>query len=537
MGNENNNSNDVLLNTSKGKKNKSIIILTIVALVVILIGGGAYAIINNNPKVKVFNAIKATSKEIKSKEGFIEKIAMKDYSEILREKGVNQNIKFALKSSNIGEMENLNGIGMNLDYSIDINNKKLLYKIGVENKDTSIVSSQFYTDNNKLMIYVPELYNSWFTCDAENIDKQYNDSVLAQNGELANKEISFKVFGEDDNETLDKDFYKNIVEDYLKSNEETFKTIGENIKVEKLKESKDIEIGGISQKCTGYNLVVSGEDAKMFILKSYDYILQDENIKKIITEQVKYSYMQQIEDYNSPEEMVSDIYEDIKENRDSFENTINFDDINANVYIDKDGRAVSTECSTGINNNSGRKIQVKYCSDFKGKDNIGDIIDMSIEATKDEENAKIDFNKNTINKDGTIENEMNLNLSFDDDPISINTKSQYNTNNGDFDVLASLNGKNNGSMDINCDGNINFDKSSKKLAVDFDKIDFKNNTDQDGINISFDASYYIAPLQNSIEEPDGEKLEIFKLSEEEMTELAQEVQGNASKIAQEFMGM
>ena len=65
---------------------------------------------------------------------------------------------------------------------------------------------------------------------------------------------------------------------------------------------------------------------------------------------------------------------------------------------------------------------------------------------------------------------------------------------------------------------LTFDKSSKKLALDFDKIDFKSMINSKQINISLDGSYAIAPLENPIEEPTGEKLELFKLSENKIDE-------------------
>lgn len=529
---ENGNFNEEILKKSNSNKNKLIIILSVVALLFVLGGVGVYAIINSNPKVKVFNALKETSEELKSKETLTEKIAGKDYLKALEEKGIDQKMKFTLKSTNFKELADLNGVGISLDSTIDEKNKKLMVNIGGEYKGTSIAKAQFYTDNKKLMLSVPEFYNSWFTCDAENIQNQYNNSLFAQNGKLPNQEISIKAFGNDGDKILDKEFCNDIVKGYLTANAEKLATIGKNIKVEKSKETKNIEIGGANQECTGYDVVISGQDSKIFIASIYDYILQDKNIKKAITEQVKYSYMQQKKKYSSPEAMVDDMYTQMKEARDAFESSITFDDANTTIYIDKKGHAVGIKFNTAINAD-GEKVDVKYSIDFKGKDNIGDVIDMSMELSNNGKKIKIDLDNSTTNKDDIINEEMNLVLAANNKPLNFNAKSKYNTKSGDFDASADLSAQGVG-LTASCNGNTSFDKSSKKLALDFDKIDIKANANSEKINISLDGSYSMAPLEKAIEEPTGEKLELFNLSQDKLAKIAQEMQNNAMKVASAF---
>ena len=429
---EENTFNDELLKTSKPNKNKLMIIIAAIVLIGVFAGIGVYAIVNNNPKVKVLKGLKATSEELQNKETLTEKIAGKSYLKDLEEKGMNQNMKFTINSTNLKGLAELNGAGISIDSSIDQKNKKLMLNIGGEYKGTSIAKAQFYTDNKKLMLSVPELYNSWFTCDAENIQNQYNNSLFSQNGKLPNQEISIKAFGNDGDKILDKEFCDAIVKGYLKDNAEKLTTIGKNIKVEKSKETKNIEIGGVNQECTGYDVVISGQDAKMFIASIYDYMLQDEGIKKVITEQVRYSYMQQDKKYTSPEAMVDDMYGQMKKARDSFESSVTFDDVNATIYIDKKGRAVSIESNTAINNGNGEKVDIKCSNDFKGKDNVGDIIDMSMELSNNGEKIKIDLDNSNNIKDDTINEEMNLVLSSNNQPMNIKMKSVYNTKSGDL---------------------------------------------------------------------------------------------------------
>ena len=530
---ENSNVNDGTLTKSKPNKNKLIIILIVVALIAVLAGVGVYAVINSNPKVKVFKALKATSEELKNKETLTEKITGKDFLKDLEEKGTKQNMKFTLNSTNYPQAQQANGAGISIDYSCDQKNKKLMLDIGGEYKGTSISNAQIYTDNKKIMISVPKLYNSFFTFDAENIQNQYNDSVFAKNGnKLPNKEISVKAFG-DDGELFNKELIDAVVKGYLKENGEKLATIGKNIKVEKSKETKNMEIGGINQECTGYDIVISGEDAKTFIGSIYDYMLADEQVKMKITSAAKSSYIQKGKNYSSTEAMVDDIYKQMKDARDKFESSVTFDDVKTTIYIDKKGRAVSIESNTAIDNGNNDKLDVKYSSEFKGKDNIGDIIDMSMELGNNGEKIKIDLDNTTTTKDDAINDDMKLVVSFDNKPLNIAIKSDYNTKSGDFDASADFSAEGQG-LTANCNGNANYNKSSKTLKLDFSKIDLKSSIKSMPINISLDGSYSLTPLENGINEPDGEKLELFKLDENKIGSIVQEMQKNAQGLASAF---
>lgn len=80
-------------------------------------------------------------------------------------------------------------------------------------------------------------------------------------------------------------------------------------------------------------------------------------------------------------------------------------------------------------------------------------------------------------------------------------------------------------------GNASFDKSSNTLKLDFDKIDLISTIDSKPVNISLNGFYSFAPLEKPIDEPSGEKLELFKLSQEKAVQIAQEIQKNAEGLA------
>lgn len=528
MDNGNNFNNQAL---KKPKDNKIIIlIIAIVTILLVGVGVGAYAIISNNPKVKVLKGIKMTSRELKDKQTLTERIVGEDYFKDLKENGSKQKMQFALNATSYPELSQFKGTGISIDSSCDMKNKVLMFDIGGQYKGTNLVNAQFYTDNNKLMISIPKVYNAWFTCDAENIQDQYNNSYFASTGQLINKELSLKLF--DDNKVLSgEELVDAVVNGYMDANKEKLAELGKNIKVEKSKKTKNIEIGGVNQECTGYDVVISGQDAKAFVQSIYDYLLEDKEVKKVIAESAKYSYFQEGK-YNSPEDMVDDIYRELKDANEEFKKSVTFNDVNAVVYLDKKDRAVSIELNSSINVD-GEKTDVEYSIDFKGKDNIGDIINLAMELINDNGSFKVDLDNSTDTKDDVINENMNLDISADKSPVNITVKSEYNTKNGDFDASAKMSAEGQG-ITINGKGNSNFDKSDKKLAIDFDEINFKSDINSEQISVSLDGSYEISPLDDSIKEPSGKKLELFKLSEDKVAEIAQDMQRNAMEVANEF---
>ncbi len=522
--------NNEVLERPESNKGKRITIIVIgVVICILALSGGAYAYINSTPEAKVLNAIKATSNELESNKGIIEKTVGEDYAKTLREKGLNENMKFSLNSTNIPKLSEFTNSGFSLDLSQDRKNKKLLFDLGGQYKGTNIGNVKFYTDNNKLMLSVPQIYDAWFTCDAENIEQQYNNSIFSKNKKLPDKEITLKLFGDDNDSVLEgKELMDAVMKGYLTANSDKLAAIGKNIKVKESKQTKNIEIGGSSEECQGYDVVISGQDAKDFISSITDYMLKDQELKKAITKQAKYSYLQQDKKYDSPEAMVDDIYKQLEDGNEKFKNSFNIDDVNAVVYIDKKGRAVSLDLDTALNIDS-KKTEIKFSGDLKGTDNLGNLMDMSMNFTKDGKEFKVNFDSNTTTKDDLINEEMNLVLDDSIEAVNLTGKSSYNTKSGDFDVSLDAKSKDEG-LNASLAGNLKFDKSSKKLEADFNKIDLQSNLKDGNFNISLDGSYAIAPLDSPIEEPTGEKLEVFKLSQSKLMEVSQQIQNNAMKI-------
>lgn len=441
-------------------------------------------------------------------------------------------MKFSLKSADMPQLAQYSGSGFSLDYSFDEKNKKLLFDLGGQFKGTNIADAKFYTDDKKLMLSVPQVYDAWFTCDSQNIEKQYNSSILSGRQKLpTNKEITLKLF--DDERLLQgKELTDAIFKGYLNANADKFATLGKNIKVEKSKESKKLEIGGVSEDCTGYDVAISSQDAKDLVQGFTDYLLVDPEIKKYISRQARLSYFAENQPYKTPQEMEDAIYKQFKDGNEKFKNAFNCDDIKAVVYLDKKGRAVSLDLNTTLTSNKD-KTDLKLSGDLKGKDNLGNSMDMSMDLTNNGKTVKVNLDNNITTKEDLTNQEMNLVLDGGTEPVNFKWKLNYNNKSGDFDGSLDASVKNQG-VNASLAGNSKFDKSSKKLDVNFDKIVIKSNVKNSKFNITLDGSYAIAPLTNPIDEPSGEKLEVLKLDQNKLMQVMQEVQKNGSKIVSAF---
>ena len=96
-------------------------------------------------------------------------------------------MKFTLNSTNYPQAQQANGAGISIDYSCDQKNKKLMIDIGGEYKGTSISNAQIYTDNKKIVISVPKLYNSFLLL----MPKTFKANIMIQC--LVRMAISYQI--------------------------------------------------------------------------------------------------------------------------------------------------------------------------------------------------------------------------------------------------------------------------------------------------------------------------------------------------------
>ena len=525
-----NNYADEIPTKLKHSKTK-IIISIIIVLIVMCISTGVYAIIKNNPKTNVFNALKATSEQLKNKESFIQKITDKDFSKVLKTSGTRQDMEFTLNSASDKNLKKFVGCGISVDSLSEEDKKMLMMNVAEKYKGKEFLNASFFTDNNKLMLSMPKLYDGWFACDAENIQDQYNNSFFAQNGkQMSSKELSLKLFGDDDvKEYYGKELFNVVINGYVNENKDKLEKIQKDIRVSTIRETKSIEASGQKEECTGYNIKLSGNDAKTIVDSFYDYMLTDKHINKMITKYANYAYLANNKNYSNSEVMIDDIYTQMKDYVNKFKDSYTCEEVTGTVYVDPKGRAVSIELNSDVNGKDEKK-KFEFLIDFRGYNNVANTVKMSIDLDGDKEKFNINLNDSSTVKDDLINDQMKLVVHSNKDPLTFNEKDEYNKKDGQFNASVSV-GSRKEELSLALKGNGSYDKTSKTLKFDFNDINIKTIGIANPINISLTGGYLLAPIEKEIEAPNGQNIELFKLTKDEFDNIMQQIKKNKSALS------
>lgn len=529
--------NEVLntpVNMNQGKKNnKNLIIGICTAVVVFVVIIGIVAAMSlQNPKNKVKKAFQATADELNQKTTFIKEVTgQNDLTDNYKD-GLKESISFSLENSNVPEISQFNGTGINLDFEEDIKNKKLNMNISGKYKGTELGSIAAYTDNKTMMINVPSLYKSWFTFDCEHIEKQYNSSIFGKSGSLPDEEISFKVFPDEEATTYSSEEVKEILVDgYKNANKETLKEIDKNITVEKLSDKKDITIGGTVESCKGYSILIPKAESSKFISSFCEYAKKDPKAKELLEQY--FTACDNATKYQQTAYGTSFVLSgDYNEKIDKLKEMFKAEDINIKVYTDKKGRAVNIDLDTSliIGNYT---IPVKSSVTFKGKENIGDDTDIKLNISYNGLSMDIDVNSKCTEENSKINHVIKGSLTAAGQKLDINCIYGYGKDdkklNGDFELSDGVS-----RIALTYSGSYNYDKSNKQMSYTIDEIKGEANEYGQAYNIVGKAALTTEPLKDGVKEPAGDKVEIFKITEAEAYNMMMEIQKNAEALQDAF---
>ena len=519
---------DIIKEKSKKKKK---IILSIIAIIIISLIAFVVYVMVDGPKVKVLKALKATSDQIKNKDTFIQKITDKDFSKVLKTSGAKENMDLTLNSTSDKKLDKFVGCGISVDSLSEEDKKTLMMNIAGKYKGKEFLNASFFTDNNKLMFSMPKLYDGWFTCNAENIQDQYNNSCFAQNGkQMSSKELSLKLFGDDDvKEYYGKELFNVVINGYINENKDKLEKIQRDFRISTIRETKSIEASGQREDCTGYNIKLSGNDAKTFVDGFYDYMLTDKHINKMITKYANYAYLANNKNYSNSEVMIDDIYTQMKDYVNKFKDSYTCEEVTGAIYVDPKGRAVSIELNSDVNGKDEKK-KFEFSIDFRGYNNVANIVKMSMDLDGDKEKFNINLNGSSTVKDDLINDQMKLVVHSNKAPLTFNEKDEYNKKDGQFNDSVSVSSRKE-ELSLALKGNGSYDKTSKTLKFDFNDINIKAIGVTNPINISLTGSYLLAPIEKEIEAPNGQNIELFKLTKDEFANIMQQIEKNKSTLS------
>ncbi len=503
-------------------KKSKIVITSIISTMIIVILAFCIFIINN-PKAKVIKAIKETNKEMSYRKTFVEKATgEKDFLRVY-DKGLSQEIEMNIIDSNFNGLEDIYDSGFKYTGAIDNENKKAIIDMSVKHQGQEMGKVNVYTDNKKIMMKLPLNYEPWFSFNCENIQDQYNNSIFGKQNKLSDGEITLKMFGDEKVPTYD-EVRTVLLNGYLKENQNVLEEIAKNIIFKKLNESKDILINGENQKCKSYSILIPKDETSKFLKSIYNYI--DNNIEARDLLKRYFSTVSIVENDNNDIESFKSLENFIA----YLKNDFSVNDILLKVYIDKRGRAVGFDINTVLNTKY-HTFKINSLIEYEGKDNIGNDIVMSMTLSDNGVLTNADMNLKRVDEGFNVQNTFSGKITSEGETVNIDVNTNYDAEskkiNGKFKI-----GANEEEISLAYDGRYECNKENKYLKFDFDQINIINNINSDNEFITFDFSYGRMPLSVPIEEPKGEKVEIFKIDENKLMEIYLNIQQNSNSLKQ-----
>ena len=398
-----NSRNTITENQGKNKNNKGPIILisVFIGIVILAIGIVSFIIINN-PKAKVAKALTDTVKELDSNETFLQKASGENDLYIVYKEagGTEEELQMNILESDMEELKALEKSGIEIKTSVDNKNKMALFNASGKYNGKDLGNLGFYTDNKKAMVNLPIIYDKWIAFDCDNIQNQYNNSILGKYGKMPEEEISIKIFPD---ETTDiatvKELKEKIIKEYLKVNKDKLKEISKNINVEKLDKTKEIMINGEEQSCKGYSVFISENEVDEFLESVYAYVETDKQaeitLKELVDRIETINELKNLNDYPNYNKDIKDVTNYLRKN-------FSVGDISMKVYLDKHGKTAGVDLDTKLKSKD-KTFGINLSSEYRGKDNIGDDIGLIM---------NIDNGSSKLNLDLNLKKELQPKISY-----------------------------------------------------------------------------------------------------------------------------
>lgn len=197
-------------------------------------------------------------------------------------KGVVNLAKEAAQRQQLWEAEN-SSEALQMEASFNMSGDELPFTIGVDERmlrddsahkmqsdvvlsvmNNDILECMVYAEDDRIMISIPDIWRQNFEFHPDRIDRQYNNSLLAEKfGQLEGGDISLNLFPDE----VESSSFAEIFEDWTEKYADNLR--GENsggfaskVSIEKLEEPvsvSDERSGGKSYKCSRYRIVIPKE--------------------------------------------------------------------------------------------------------------------------------------------------------------------------------------------------------------------------------------------------------------------------------------
>lgn len=531
-----------------------------------VIGIGAFAavkLMEKDPKEVVIAAFENiyTEDQVNPME---ELFGVSGFGEFTQETSQQVRTEIVLDSCSDEMVNQVAGGGIRTEVKYDMENQKGTLDLGILFNQMDLVTMNFYYGDETVMAAIPELSGKVFTLDVSDglVERIENSPTLGPI--MASSGMDMKALAEFYQEYME--WIKKKVEDGTASDpygiREVWKRYQEGSQAqENFKAALTVEkaekgiflMDGKEVKCKGYQVHISKDSMIDFLDTSADFFLQDEQLKENFLENLRMS-LRMIEITNgeasealgglSAEERLEENYDEVRksveEAIDELDSVLN--DVEMLVHVDSKGRLASVVGTTVLDTED-ESTEVTFTMSLQGGSYLTQNAQLEVELTQDDETVAVKVLKQGTYDGKNLTGDMDIELSGDvdgkEESYGLMLSGTYSSEDGDFNLEAEVRAEEEKVFALSAMGAVSELEKGSVLHMDLDEIridvpESEATMTYEDLYIIFSGEYDLRPLEDEIEEPEGEKMDVLAATESDWQRVAMEAYMGIMDIASQL---
>lgn len=483
---------------------------------------------------------------------------------------VNQQVEMELMLDECSEetVNNLSGGGFRTEFKYDKENQQGAFDLSILFNRMNLITMNAYYGDETIMAAVPELSGKVFTLDVSEglVERLENSPTLGP--VLASSDIDVEALADFYQEYME--WIQKKIEDGTASDpyglkdawrryqegskaQENFKAA---LTVEKA-EKGTFRMDGKDVNCKGYRVHISKDSMISFLETSADFFLQDEQLKENFLENLRMSLrMLEITSQSdveyilhglSVEEHLEENYEEV---RDAVDDAIEeldsaLSDVEMLVHVDSKGRLACVEGTTSLDIDD-ETVDVEFYVNLQGGSYLTQNAQIEVELAQDKENVKIEIAKKGTYDRTQLTNDWEVDWygAEEDDHYSFTLSNAYSADDGGFTVEGAVTAADEKIVQIAAEGVVSELEKGSVLHMDLDEIRIDAPSAgqmlagmDENFYLVLSGEYDLRPLEDEIEEPSGEKMDVLAATESDWQRVAMEAYMGIMDIASQLQSV
>ncbi|MCD8158781.1 MAG: hypothetical protein LUD77_07785 [Clostridiales bacterium] len=503
--------------TKTNRRKIAVYIIAFVA-VIALVSYLGYNFSVSNPVKTVSKAYMNTMNDMLSSEGVFDKEAL---SSLITTQPTESELSLTYKTSIYSEYSKLEGSGITANLLYNPETQEAGGTIDASVAGMPVNATEYYADSESIFGMIPLLENKWIEINKSNLFSSYNKSALSKylgNFEYTD-DLSINVF----------DFYdifnykgtSDLMQEYLQTENDAFNALAANMSVIKTNNKYTLDNG---KKAHGYSVVLRSADIAA-VLNGFSEYAEEQTDLLPLAEQLLPLF--KLYGGNATAEEIAESLNKIKFSA--------FTDLAAyiqnkeyefTVYVYKN-RLVRIESVMDLELYEGTTTPCKIILSYPSGVNVTDKITVEFISDYTDENSEITFSAEITN-DGD-----NVNLSvygfteLYSAPYEITADASYSKSTFAYSLKFTVANRDNtgDSISFSSDGSMTQTEDSFSLSAD-DISYYVGNA----LIISLGLDLEVNPLSEEIAKPEGETVNLFTESDDELKALVDEIKSGYENL-------